>query len=54
MKIWGTLGWAGSSCAEVRPVRPQEFCFASHLNDGVDQYGLHRDIMCLRAIKEEI
>ena len=28
MKIWGTLGWPGSSCAKVRLVRPQEFCSA--------------------------
>ena len=25
MKIWGTLGWPGSSCVKVRLVRPQEF-----------------------------
>ena len=28
MKIWGILGWPGSSCAKVRLVRPQEFCSA--------------------------
>ena len=28
MKTWRTLGWPGSSCAKVRLVRPQEFCFA--------------------------